>query len=131
MGMAMQSILAVDDSVSMRQLIAWTLRSAGYHVIEAADGADALAQAGANDVDLVITDQNMPGMDGLALTRSLRADARLRDVPVLILSTDDDPDLKQAARSAGATGWLTKPFEPQRLLEVIRKVAPPPGTKPC
>ncbi len=131
MGMAMQSILAVDDSVSMRQLIAWTLRSAGYHVIEAADGASALAQAGANDVDLVITDQNMPGMDGLALTRSLRADARLRDVPVLILSTDDDPDLKQAARGAGATGWLTKPFEPQRLLEVIRKVAPPPGTKPC
>lgn len=131
MGMAMQSILAVDDSVSMRQLIAWTLRSAGYHVIEAADGASALAQAGANDVDLVITDQNMPGMDGLALTRSLRADARLRDVPVLILSTDDDPELKQAARSAGATGWLTKPFEPQRLLEVIRKVAPPPETKPC
>jgi len=131
MGMAMQSILAVDDSVSMRQLIAWTLRSAGYHVIEAADGASALAQAGTIDVDLVITDQNMPGMDGLALTRSLRADARLRDVPVLILSTDDDPDLKQAARSAGATGWLTKPFEPQRLLEVIRKVAPPPGTKPC
>jgi two-component system chemotaxis response regulator CheY len=131
MGMAMQSILAVDDSVSMRRLIAWTLRSAGYHVIEAADGADALAQAGAKDVDLVITDQNMPGMDGLALTRSLRADARLRDVPVLILSTDDDPDLKQAARSAGATGWLTKPFEPQRLLEVIRKVAPPPETKPC
>jgi two-component system chemotaxis response regulator CheY len=131
MGMAMQSILAVDDSVSMRQLIAWTLRSAGYHVIEAADGADALAQAGAKDVDLVITDQNMPGMDGLALTRSLRADARLRDVPVLILSTDDDPDLKQAARGAGATGWLTKPFEPQRLLEVIRKVAPPPETKPC
>ena len=131
MGMAMQSILAVDDSVSMRQLIAWTLRSAGYQVIEAADGADALAQAGAKDVDLVITDQNMPGMDGLALTRSLRADARLRDVPVLILSTDDDPDLKQAARGAGATGWLTKPFEPQRLLEVIRKVAPPPETKPC
>jgi len=131
MGMAMQSILAVDDSVSMRQLIAWTLRSAGYHVIEAADGASALAQAGTIDVDLVITDQNMPGMDGLALTRSLRADARLRDVPVLILSTDDDPDLKQAARGAGATGWLTKPFEPQRLLEVIRKVAPPPGTKPC
>ena len=131
MGMAMQSILAVDDSVSMRQLIAWTLRSAGYHVIEAADGASALAQAGANDVDLVITDQNMPGMDGLALTRSLRADARLRDVPVLILSTDDDPDLKQAARSAGATGWLTKPFEPRRMLEVIRKVAPPPETKPC
>ena len=131
MGMAMQSILAVDDSVSMRQLIAWTLRSAGYHVIEAADGADALAQAGAKDVDLGITDQNMPGMDGLALTRSLRADARLRDVPVLILSTDDDPDLKQAARGAGATGWLTKPFEPQRLLEVIRKVAPPPETKPC
>ena len=131
MGMAMQSILAVDDSVSMRRLIAWTLRSAGYHVIEAADGASALAQAGTIDVDLVITDQNMPGMDGLALTRSLRADARLRDVPVLILSTDDDPDLKQAARSAGATGWLTKPFEPQRLLEVIRKVAPPPGTKPC
>ena len=131
MGMAMQSILAVDDSVSMRQLIAWTLRSAGYHVIEAADGASALAQAGTIDVDLVITDQNMPGMDGLALTRSLRADARLRDVPVLILSTDDDPDLKQAARSAGATGWLTKPFEPQRLLEVIRKVAPPPETKPC
>jgi len=127
----MQSILAVDDSVSMRQLIAWTLRGAGYHVIEAADGAQALARAGANDVDLVITDQNMPGMDGLALTRSLRADARLRHVPVLILSTDDDPDLKQAARDAGATGWLTKPFEPQRLLEVIRKVAPPPQTTPC
>jgi two-component system chemotaxis response regulator CheY len=119
----MQSILAVDDSASMRQMLAFTLKGAGYQVIEAVDGLDALEKVRGQTVDVVLTDHNMPRMDGLALTRSLRAQERFRTVPVLILTTESGDEVKQAGRAAGATGWLVKPFDPARLLEVIRKVA--------
>lgn len=118
----MQSILAVDDSVSMRQMLAHTLRQAGYEVVEAVDGVDALEKAGDRAFDLVLTDHNMPRMDGLALTALLRDKPGMREVPVLILTTESDPQLKAAGRSAGATGWLLKPFDPARLLDVIRHV---------
>ena len=118
----MYSILAVDDSASMRQMLAFTLKGAGYQVIEAVDGVDALEKVRSQNVDVVLTDHNMPRMDGLELTRSLRAQERFRKVPVLILTTESGGDIKQAGRAAGATGWLVKPFDPQRLLEVIRKV---------
>ena len=123
----MTSILAVDDSASMRQMLACALHAAGYRVIEAVDGLDALEKIGANEVDVVLTDHNMPRMDGLALTRSLRAQKRYEHVPVLILTTDCDEALKQAGRAAGATGWLRKPFDPARLVEVLRKVAAEPA----
>lgn len=122
----MTSILAVDDSVAMRQMLAHALRLAGYAVVEAVDGVDALDKLATHHVDVVLTDQNMPRMDGLALTRAVRADPRWQRVPVLILTTEADESLKQASRAAGATGWLGKPFDPVKLVDVLRYVAPAP-----
>lgn len=118
----MRSILTVDDSASMRQMVAFTLKHAGYEVIEAVDGQDALEKVKDQPVDLVLTDQNMPRMDGLALVQRLRSMAQHRSVPILILTTESSDEMKQAGRAAGATGWLVKPFDPPRLLEVIGKV---------
>jgi len=120
----MRSILAVDDSASMRQMVSFTLRSSGYDVIEAVDGQDALDKLADRQVDLVLTDQNMPRMDGLALIRELRGQERFRRVPILVLTTESSDEMKQAGRAAGATGWMVKPFDPARLLEVIGKVLP-------
>lgn len=117
-----KTILAVDDSAFIRQMLSVTLRDAGYHVVEAVDGEDALAKAQANAVELVLTDQNMPRMDGLALVRCLRRLPRYRTAPILVLTTEADDAMKTRGRAAGATGWLVKPFDPQRLLEVVRKV---------
>ncbi|TFZ08320.1 response regulator [Ramlibacter humi] len=122
----MTRVLAVDDSASMRQMLAYTLRTGGYEVIEAADGAEALERLEGAGVDLVITDQNMPRLDGLALTRALRAQERWRKVPVLILTTESGDAIKSEGRAAGATGWLQKPFEPQRLLDTLARVVPQP-----
>ncbi len=118
----MQSILAVDDSPSMRKMVAFTLTGAGYHVIEAVDGQDAYEKAQVHTVDLVLADQNMPHLDGIGLTRKLRQHPAYQSVPILILTTESSDQMKQAGRSAGATGWLVKPFDPSRLIEVIRKV---------
>ena len=123
----MTLVLAVDDSTSMRQMLAHTLRCGGYAVVEAVDGEHALQQLAAHPVDVVITDQNMPRLDGLSLTRALRADARWARLPVLVLTTETDACLKQAGRAAGATGWLGKPFDPARLLDVLARVAPQPA----
>ena len=118
----MQSILAVDDSPSMRKMVSFTLTSAGYHVVEAVDGQDALEKAESHAVNLVLADQNMPRLDGIGLTRKLRAHPRYKSTPILILTTESSDQMKQAGRSAGATGWLVKPFDPVRLIEVIQKV---------
>jgi two-component system chemotaxis response regulator CheY len=118
----MQSILAVDDSASMRQMVAFTLKGAGYFVIEAADGQEAYEKAMTQSVDLVLTDQNMPRMDGVTLVKNLRALPTYMSTPILILTTESGDEMKSKGRAAGATGWLVKPFDPTRLLEVIRKV---------
>ncbi len=118
----MPSILAVDDSASMRQMLSCALQAGGHTVIEAVDGVDALEKMALHGIDVVLTDHNMPRMDGLSLTRSLRASARYRDLPVLILTTESSAEVKQLGREAGATGWLLKPFDPPRLLEVIERV---------
>jgi two-component system, chemotaxis family, chemotaxis protein CheY len=118
----MHSILAVDDSASMRQMVSFTLKGAGYHVIEAADGQEAYEKAMAQSVDLVLTDQNMPGMDGVTLVKNLRALPSYASTPILILTTESGDEMKSKGRAAGATGWLVKPFDPSKLLEVIRKV---------
>ncbi|MFZ4759198.1 MAG: response regulator [Burkholderiaceae bacterium] len=120
----MRSILAVDDSASMRQMVSFTLRSSGYDVIEAIDGQDALDKVGDRQIDLVLTDQNMPRMDGLTLIRNLRTQDRFKKTPILVLTTESSDEMKQAGRAAGATGWMVKPFDPARLLEVIGKVLP-------
>lgn len=122
--MAMRSILAVDDSASMRQMVSFTLRSSGYEVIEAIDGQDALDKIGDRQVDLILTDQNMPRMDGLTLIKQLRVQDRFKRTPILVLTTESSDEMKQAGRAAGATGWMVKPFDPARLLEVIGKVLP-------
>ncbi|MEX8519971.1 MAG: response regulator [Leptothrix sp. (in: b-proteobacteria)] len=118
----MHSILAVDDSASMRQMVSFTLKSAGYNVVEAVDGQDAWEKAGSRSFDLVLTDQNMPRMDGINLTRKLREMAQFKNTPILILTTESSDQMKQAGRSVGATGWLVKPFDPTKLIEVIKKV---------
>ena len=118
----MFSILAVDDSISMRQMVSFTLKSAGYEVVEAIDGEDAFDKARARPFDLVLTDQNMPRLDGIGLTRRLREHANFKHTPILILTTESSEQMKQAGREAGATGWLVKPFNPVKLLEVIKKV---------
>ena len=118
----MHSILAVDDSASMRQMVSFTLKGAGYQVVEAVDGQDALEKSATRDFDLVLTDQNMPRMDGINLTRKLRENPKFERTPILILTTESSDEMKQVGRSAGATGWLVKPFDPAKLLEVIKKV---------
>lgn len=118
----MRSILAVDDSASMRKMVSFTLNGAGFHVVEAVDGQDAWDKAQNHSIDLVLTDQNMPNLDGLGLTRKLRAHPKFNATPILILTTESSDAMKQAGRAAGATGWLVKPFDPGRLIEVINKV---------
>ena len=118
----MHSILAVDDSPSMRKMVSFTLTGAGYHVVEAVDGEDAYEKAQNQDIDLVLADQNMPRLDGIGLTRKLREHPKFKTVPILILTTESSDQMKQAGRSAGATGWLVKPFDPQKLIEVVKKV---------
>jgi len=118
----MQTILAVDDSASMRQMVNFTLRSAGYDVVEAVDGQDAYDKANSREFNLVLTDQNMPRMDGISLTRKLRENPKFKSTPILILTTESSDQMKQAGRGAGATGWLVKPFDPAKLIEVIKKV---------
>lgn len=120
----MQTILAVDDSVSMRQMVSFTLRGAGFDVVVAVDGQDAWDKSSTRSFDLVLTDQNMPGLDGIGLTRRLRELPQYRRTPILILTTESDDGMKRAGREAGATGWMVKPFDPAKLIEVIRKVIP-------
>ncbi|CAN5365289.1 response regulator [soil metagenome] len=118
----MQTILAVDDSASIRQMVAYTLKSAGYSVTEAIDGQDALDKAKEQTFDLVLTDQNMPRMDGITLVRNLRLKPQYAGKPILILTTESSDAMKAQGKAAGATGWLVKPFDPSRLAEVVKKV---------
>ena len=117
-----KTIVAVDDSGSLRQMVVFSLNAAGYQVIEAVDGEDALNKAKTNVVDLVLTDQNMPKMDGLTLIKSLRSLSTYQKVPILMLTTESSDEMKALGRAAGATGWLVKPFDPKRLLDVVQRV---------
>jgi len=118
----MVSILAVDDSASMRQLVAYTLKGAGFDVLQASDGQEGLERARERNVDLMLVDQNMPRMDGISLVRALRNLPQYKTTPILMLTTESSDAMKAAGRAAGATGWLVKPFDPARLLEVVKKV---------
>ena len=116
------SILAVDDSASMRQMVSFTLKGAGYDVVEAADGVEALNIAKTRSVNLVITDVNMPNMDGISLIRELRALPSYKFTPLLMLTTESSAEKKQQGKAAGATGWIVKPFNPEQLLNTVKKV---------
>jgi two-component system chemotaxis response regulator CheY len=116
------TILVVDDSVTMRALVRSALEDDQHQVVEAADAQEALTALDAAPADLVITDVNMPGMDGLALVRILRSRPRERLVPILVLTTEGGEPMKQRGREAGATGWIVKPFDPEGLRDVVRRV---------
>ena len=115
-------ILTVDDSASIRLTTRVTLSNAGYTVTEAVDGMDGLNKLKAGEFDLVVTDLNMPNMDGLTMIRELRKLPAHTGVPVIFLTTESDGEIKQQAMAAGATGWLTKPFDPESLVKIARKV---------
>jgi len=117
-----KTVLSVDDSASMRQMIKLTLSGAGYEVIEAVDGRDGLAKAKTAPVNMVLTDLNMPNMDGLALIKELRALPTFKGVPIIFLTTESDESKKAEAKASGATAWIVKPFQQDQLLSVVRKV---------
>jgi len=118
----MACILTVDDSASMREMVAFTLKGAGFDVVEAEDGKQALEKAKTSKVDVVITDVNMPNMDGITLVRELRSLPDYKFTPLLLLTTESAPEKKAEGKAAGATGWLVKPFNPDQLLTTLKKV---------
>ncbi len=117
-------ILAVDDSKTMRDMVSFTLRNAGFDVAEAEDGNKALDVLGSVKFDLIITDLNMPNMDGITLIKNVRSSPTHRGVPILILTTESDNTKKADGKAAGATGWLVKPFNPEKLIELVNRVCP-------
>jgi two-component system, chemotaxis family, chemotaxis protein CheY len=117
-----KTILTVDDSATMRELLLAALSGMGFRVVQAADGAAALETLKVERADIIITDVNMPRLDGLAFIEQLRKDQGNRATPVLVLTTETDPSLKDRARKAGASGWIVKPFDPTKLADAIRRV---------
>ena len=119
-----KTILIVDDSTSIRQVVSYTLKEAGFSVLEAANGQEGLARLDGQKVDLIVTDLNMPVMDGIAFIKNVRSRPALKGVPVLMLTTESQDSRKQEGKAAGATGWIVKPFHPDKLLAVIARVVP-------
>jgi two-component system chemotaxis response regulator CheY len=117
-----KTILTVDDSASIRQMVAMTLKSAGHLVVEAGNGAEGYDKATANAIDAVITDLNMPVMNGIEFIRKYRQHPSSKGVPIILLTTESDEELKRQAKEAGATGWIVKPFKQDQLLAVVKKV---------
>lgn len=117
-----KTIMTVDDSASVRQMVSFTLKGAGYEVIEAGDGKEALAKLNGIPVHMVITDLNMPNLDGIGLIRALRGNPSCKFTPIIMLTTESQASKKEEGRAAGATGWVTKPFKPEQLLAVVKKV---------
>ena len=115
-------VLVVDDSASVRQVQKVVLSGAGYEVVEAVDGKDALAKLARQSVHLILTDLNMPNLDGVSLVRAVRRDAARRLTPVVMVTTESQDSKKQEGKAAGATGWIVKPFTPEQLVAVVKKV---------
>ena len=118
----MKKIMTVDDSASLRQMVTFVLRDGGYQIVEAVDGVDALSKLKGQEIDLFLSDVNMPNMDGLELTRQIRAMAQYKFVPIILLTTESHAEKKQQGKAAGATAWIVKPFTPDQLLAVVKKV---------
>ncbi len=117
-----KTILAIDDSPSVRMMVQMTLTSAGYSVVLAGDGEEGLQKALAHRPDAVLTDQNMPRLDGIGFIRKFRQSQQSTGVPVVFISTESSPATMQQARDAGATGWIVKPFDQAKLLSVVSKL---------
>jgi two-component system chemotaxis response regulator CheY len=118
-----KTVLTIDDSRTMRDMLLMALESAGYRVIQAVDGIDGLETLAAEGADVVITDINMPRLDGFGFIEGVRSDPKHRSTPILVLTTESDAEKKTRARDAGATGWIVKPFDPVRLVDAVRRVA--------
>jgi len=119
-----KKIMTVDDSATMRQMVRLTLSEAGYEIVEAVDGVDALAKISGLKIDLFLSDVNMPNMDGIELTRRLRANPPTRFTPIVLVTTESQADKKLVGKTAGASGWIVKPFNPEQLLAVVKRVCP-------
>lgn len=117
-----KSVITVDDSGTMRKMVSFTLKTAGYDVAEANDGMEALNMLQSHSFDLVISDVNMPNLDGIELTRRLRSQSKFASTPIILLTTESDPGKKADGKAAGATGWIVKPFNQDQLLAVVSKV---------
>ena len=115
-------IMTADDSASIRQMVAFTLKQSGYEVIEAVDGQDALAKLAAKKVDMLLTDLNMPKLDGIGLIKGVRSSQLNKFIPIVMLTTESQDGKKAEGKSAGATGWIVKPFKPEQLVAVVKKV---------
>jgi two-component system chemotaxis response regulator CheY len=120
----LRKVLIVDDAVSMRQMVSFTLKQGGYEVVEAEHGQDALSKLQSNAVDLIITDLNMPVMDGITLIQNVRKMPSMKSKPILMLTTEGLAAKKEQGKAAGATGWIVKPFDPDKLLQTLAKVLP-------
>jgi len=118
----MKKILAVDDSASVRQMVNYTLKTAGYDVVDAVDGKDGLTKAGVHKFDMIITDLNMPNLDGIGLITAVRKLPGYSFTPILMLTTESQAEKKDAGRKAGATGWIVKPFNAEQLISVLHKL---------
>ncbi|ENH4364294.1 response regulator [Vibrio fluvialis] len=118
----MTKILAVDDSISIRQMVSHTLIDAGYEVETANDGREALTKAQSTKFDVVISDVNMPNMGGFELVKAIRGNPQYKFIPILMLTTETSMEKKQEGKLAGATGWLVKPFNPDTLLKTLKRV---------
>lgn len=119
-----RTAIVVDDSVTMREMVSYTLKEAGFDPLEGVNGQEALGHLDGRHVDIIITDLNMPVMDGIAFIKEVRAKDAYRFTPILMLTTESQPEMKMKGKEAGATGWLVKPFNPEMLLQVIKKVVP-------
>jgi len=117
-------VMAVDDSATVRQVLQMTLEGAGYEVIEAVDGRDALNKLCDASIDMMVTDLNMPNMDGIDLIKNVRRNPGCRFMPIIMLTTESQPEKKQEGKASGASGWIVKPFKPEQLLAVVRMICP-------
>ena len=117
-----KTALIVDDSPSIRQLVAFTMKDAGFNVVDAANGQEAIQKVAGQRLDLVVTDLNMPVMDGIAMIRQLRSNPLYKFTPILMLTTESQESKKQEGKAAGASGWIIKPFDPRKLLAIVARV---------
>jgi len=115
-------VLTVDDSASIRQMVSFTLKNAGYEVVEAVDGKDALSKLNGDPIHMVITDLNMPNLDGISLVKNIRSNPAYKFIPIVLLTTESQESKKIEGKQAGATGWIVKPFKPEQLVAVMKKV---------
>jgi len=120
-----KTILIVDDSSSLRKVVAMSLKSAGYEVVEAEDGRDALGKLDGRKVHLIISDVNMPNMDGITFLKAVKANASYKFTPVIMLTTETTDEKKQQGKEAGARAWVTKPFQPPQLLDAVSRLCLP------